>query len=682
MTDMTKAEAKARIAKLREVIDRYRYLYHVLDRSEISDDAHDSLKHELTQLEKDYPDLITPDSPTQRVGGKALDKFQKVSHRAPMLSIEDVFGKEEVESWQEYLSRLSPTVSFQYFGEVKVDGLAVSLRYENGILVAAATRGNGKVGEDVTQNLKTIESIPLHLAIHKKVPTPAIKNKVEELLKSGEIEIRGEVYMEFKDFARFNKERKKKGESEYANTRNLAAGSIRQLNPKLTASRPLKFIAYDVVSDLGQETHAQEHDIMQALGFKTDSTAKELNNISSVLSYWEDIRKKRDTLPFQIDGIVVSVNNNDVFERLGTAGKGHRGMRALKFSGKQATTKILDIRLQVGRTGAITPVASLKPLQVGGVTVSRATLHNADEIARLGVKVGDTVIVERAGDVIPRVVEVVKELRTGKEKTFQMPTHCPICGVKLVRPGEEKIWRCPNKECRAKRKEFLRNFVSRKAFDIEGLGPKILEQLMGENLVSLPSDIFELSEGDLRPLERFAETSAANLIESIKEAKKVSLERFIYSLGIRHVGEETAQELAEHFGSLEELKKASVEELQQVEDIGDVVAKQIISWFHDTSNKDLVSALLTAGVEIVNPKKSSFTGKLKGKTFVLTGSLDSLTRDEAKERIRGQGGETTESVSRSTNYVVSGKDSGSKLERAKELGVLVLTEKEFLELLK
>ncbi len=681
MTDMTKAEARARIAKLREVIDRHRYLYHVLDKSEISDEAHDSLKHELTQLEQEYPDLITPDSPSQRVGGKALEKFQKVSHRTPMLSIEDVFGREEVESWQKHLSRLLGTVSFQYFGEVKVDGLAVSLRYENGILVAAATRGNGRIGEDVTQNLKTIESIPLHLAIHRKMSTPEIQTKLEELLKSGEIEIRGEVYMELKDFERFNKERKKKGESEYANPRNLAAGSIRQLNPKLTASRPLKFIAYDVVSDFGQETHAQEHDIMQVVGFKTDATAKVLNNISSVLAYWEDIRKKRDTLPFQIDGVVVSVNNNDIFERLGTAGKGHRGMRALKFSGKQATTKLLDIRLQVGRTGAITPVASLEPVQVGGVTISRATLHNSEEITRLGVKLGDTVIVERAGDVIPRVVEVVKDLRTGKEKVFHMPTHCPICQVKLVRPGKEKIWRCPNKECRAKKKEFLRNFVSRKAFDIEGLGPKILEQLMGENLVSLPSDIFELSEGDLRPLERFAETSSANLIESIKEAKKVSLERFIYSLGIRHVGEETAQELAQYFGSLKALKKASIEELQRVQDIGDVVAKQIVSWFHDTSNKDLVSALLAAGVKIVNPKKRSFGGKLKDKTFVLTGSLDSLTREEAKERIRSQGGETAESVSHSTSYVVSGKDPGLKLAKAKELGVQVLSEKAFLKLI-
>ncbi|MCP6727004.1 MAG: NAD-dependent DNA ligase LigA [Patescibacteria group bacterium] len=678
---MTKAEAQIRITKLREVIDHHRYLYLVLDKSEISDAAHDSLKHELAQLEQEYPDLITPDSPTQRVGGKALEKFQKISHKTPMLSIEDVFGKEEVDSWEEYLSRLEKDVSFQYFGEVKIDGLAVSLRYKNGILNLAATRGNGVIGEDVTQNIKTIESIPLNLTIHNKMPTPGIQKKAEELLKSGGIEIRGEVYMELKDFERFNKERKKKGESEYANPRNLAAGSIRQLNSKLTALRPLRFIAYGIATDIGQETHAQEHDIMKALGFKTDNTAKVLHNIPSVLSYWEDIKKKRDTLLFQIDGVVISVNENNVFERLGVAGKGYRGMRALKFSGKQTTTKILDIRLQVGRTGAVTPVASLAPVQVGGVTISHATLHNAQEIARLGVKIGDTVIVERAGDVIPRVVEVVKDLRTGKEKTFHMPLNCPVCGVKLVRPGKEKIWRCPNKECRAKKKEFLRNFVSRKAFDIEGLGPKILERLMEENLVSLPSDIFELSEGDLTPLERFAETSSANLIESIAQAKKISLEAFIYSLGIRHVGEETAQELAFYFGSLKALKKASKEELKAVEDIGDITAEKIFSWFNSKTNIELVKRLLLSGVKIINPKKRP-VGALQGKTFVLTGSLDSLSRDEAKERIKSKGGKTAESVSLNTDYVVSGKDSGSKLERAKELGVRVLTEKEFIKLLR
>lgn len=678
---MNKVEAQARIAKLREVIDHHRYLYHVLDTSEISDEAHDSLKHELLQLEQEYPSLITPDSPTQRVGGKALAKFQKVSHKTPMLSIEDVFGKEEIDNWKDYLSRLETDSSFKYFGEVKIDGLAVSLRYQDGILNLAATRGNGSIGEDVTQNIKTIESIPLNLRVHEKMPNPLIQKKVEKLLKSGVIEIRGEVYMKLKDFARFNKERRAKGESEYANPRNLAAGSIRQLNSKLTALRPLRFIAYGIATDIGQETHAQEHDIMHALGFKTDATAKVLHNISAVLAYWEEIKKKRDILPFQIDGVVISVNENDVFERLGTAGKGYRGMRALKFSGKQATTKVIDIRLQVGRTGAITPVASLKPVEVGGVTISHATLHNAQEIKRLGVKIGDTVIVERAGDVIPHIIEVVKDLRTGKEKMFHMPIHCPICGAGLVRPGKEKIWRCPNKECRAKKQEFLRNFVSKKAFDIDGLGPKILEQLMKENLVSLPSDIFELSEGDLTPLERFAETSSANLIESISEARKISLERFIYSLGIRHVGEETAQELAQYFGSLKALQKASAEELQEVEDIGDVTAEQIVSWFNTPSNTELVRRLLVTGVEIVNPTKRSLRGTLQGKTFVLTGSLDSLTREEAKKRIKSKGGKTAESVSLHTDYVVSGKEPGLKLEKARELGVPVLSEKAFLRLI-
>lgn len=681
MGDMTKSEARARVAKLREVIDRHRYFYHVLDKPDISDEAHDSLKHELSQLEAEYPDLITPDSPTQRVGGKALEKFQKVSHQTPMLSIEDVFENKEVESWQEYLARLEKRVSFQYFGEVKVDGLAVSLVYRNGVFKTGATRGNGRIGEDVTQNLKTIEHIPLRLQIHKKMPSPAIKRKVAQLLKSGEIEVRGEVYMELKDFERFNKEQKKKGKQVYANPRNLSAGSVRQLDPELAVSRPLRFIAYDIVTDCEQKTHAQEHEMMQGLGFASDPTAKVLNNLKAVLSYWEEIKKKRESFPFQIDGVVVSVNENRVLERLGVAGKGYRGMRALKFSGKQATTKILDIRLQVGRTGAVTPVAELKPVRVGGVIISRATLHNADEISRLGVKIGDTVIVERAGDVIPAVVKVLKDLRTGKENVFRMPKHCPVCGAKLMRPAAEKVWRCQNKKCRAKQQEFLRNFVSRKAFDIEGMGPKIINQLMKENLVSLPSDIFELSEGDLIPLERFAETSSGNLITAIETAKEISLDRFIYSLGIRHVGEETARDLAEHFGSINILREAVQGELQNVEGVGGVASEEISSWFKDKNNKELVDRLLRAGVKVENPKKRPTGGRLKDKTFVLTGSLKSLTREEAEERIRAQGGESTDSVSRNTDYVVVGREPGSKLTQAEKLGLRILSEKEFLKIL-
>ncbi|MDP2735384.1 MAG: NAD-dependent DNA ligase LigA, partial [bacterium] len=420
---MTKQEAKSRIEKLKSLINRHRYLYHVKDVSEISDEAFDTLKHELFELEQQFPDFITKDSPTQRVGGKALAKFGKVSHKKPMLSIEDLFGEEELTSWEEYLLRLSGKGNMEYFTELKVDGFAVSLRYEKGILKTGATRGDGRTGEDVTQNVKTIQSIPLKLEIHGRLPVGF--SVAEKLLSQGEIEVRGEIYMAKKDFESFNKQREKAGEDTYANPRNLAAGSIRQLDSRFAASRPLRFMAYDLVSDLGQETHEQEHKILSALGFKTDPTAKAAKDIKAVFAYFEDIGRKREQLPFHIDGVVVSVNDNSLFESLGVAGKSPRGIRALKFSGKQATTRILGVKFQVGRTGAVTPVALLHPVQLAGVTVSRATLHNADEIQRLQVKIGDTVVVERAGDVIPAVVRALPELRSGREKPIVMPTHCP-----------------------------------------------------------------------------------------------------------------------------------------------------------------------------------------------------------------------------------------------------------------
>ncbi|MDO8633205.1 MAG: NAD-dependent DNA ligase LigA, partial [Candidatus Wildermuthbacteria bacterium] len=470
---MTREEAKKRVEKLKFLINQHRYLYHVLDKQEILDSAFDTLKHELFKLEQEFPGLITPDSPTQRVGGEPLPSFKKVQHRVPMLSIEDIFDENELKSWEEYVNRLSGIKNPEYFAELKIDGFAVSLLYKEGVFVQGATRGNGEVGEDVTQNLKTIESIPLRLEIENwklKIP-PA------------ELEVRGEVYMEKDDFERLNKTRQKQGLPLFANPRNVGAGSIRQLDPKLAASRPLKFMAYDLVTDLGQTRHSQEHEILKALGFKTDPTAKVCSNTAAIATYRNEIAKKRESLPFLIDGIVASINENRVFERLGIAGKGPRGIRAFKFSGKQATTKILDIKFQVGRTGAVTPVAVLSPVQVAGVTISRATLHNQDEIERLGVKIGDTAIIERAGDVIPAVVRALPELRDGSEKVFHMPKTCPACGEKLVRPAGEAVWRCANKKnCPAQHREFLYHFVSRKAFDIRGLGPKILDRLTEENL--------------------------------------------------------------------------------------------------------------------------------------------------------------------------------------------------------
>ena len=680
-SNMDKKGVKQRIERLKKVIGHHRYLCHVLDKQEISPEALDSLKHELYQLEQKYPEFITPDSPTQRIGGEPLKDFKKVKHSVPMLSIEDVFSEEELRDWEDYLKRLVPSDKFDFFCELKMDGFAVNLIYENGFFVQGATRGNGRIGEDISQNLKTIESIPLKLNFHKNLQSGfgQIEGKLKKLIEKGRIEIRGEVYMEKKAFERFNKEREKKGKAPYANPRNLAAGSIRQLDPKLAASRPLKFLAYNLITDVSQIRHSQEHQLMPALGFKTDK-GKRCKGLEEVIDFWREIAKKRETLPFQIDGIVVSIDNNDLFERMGVAGKSPRGIRALKFSPRQATTKILDIKTQIGRTGAVTPIAFLKPVQVGGTTITRATLHNEDQIKRLGVKIGDTVIIERAGDVIPAVVKVLSELRTGRERKFELSKVCPVCGVKLIRPKGEVVWRCPNSNCQARKREFLHHFVSKKAFDIEGLGPKIINQLIDENLISQSPDIFTLTEGDLVPLERFAEKSAQNLVSAIEKSKKISLTRFIYSLGIRHVGEETAFDLAQYFGSIDKLKKVSQEELETIPDVGPEVSVSIHKWFQSKNNLELIDNLKKTGVKTLAPEKSG--RKLAGKTFVLTGTLKELTRSEAERRIRMLGGHPASSISKETDFLVKGKESGSKLDKAKELGIKIIGESEFLKLIR
>jgi len=692
---MTKAEAKKRIEKLKKVISYHRYLYHVLNRQEISDSALDSLKHELYKLEQQFPEFITPDSPTQRVAGRALAGFEKVKHRVPMLSIEDIFSEKELLDWEDYLKRLQSSAvdeakassspfaaarEIEYFAELKIDGFAVNLIYENGVFVAGATRGDGKTGEDVTQNLKTIESIPLKLEIRGTISDKEIEKNLKKLIEKGKIEIRGEVYMEKRAFEKLNQELEKKGQKSYANPRNLAAGSIRQLDPRLAASRPLKFLAYDIVTDFGQNKHSEEHQILPVLGLKTDP-GKVCQNLDKIINFWREVAKKREILPFQIDGVVININENALFQKLGVAGKSSRGARALKFSPKQATTILKDIKLQVGRTGAVTPVAYLKPVEVGGVTISRATLHNEDEIERLGVKIGDTVIVGRAGDVIPEVIKVLQKLRTGREKRFEMSKVCPVCGKKLVRPKGEAVWRCKNKDCTARRREFLYHFTSKKAFDIEGLGPKIIDKLMDENLISQAPDIFELKEGDLLPLERFAEKSAENLVKAIHDSKKIFLAKFIYTLGIRHIGEETATDLANYFGNIDKLKKAPKAELETIPDVGGVVAESIYNWFRLERNQKLVKDLIKAGVEILKPEKTG--KKLQGLTFIITGILENMSRAEAEKKIRLQGGHPLNSVSKQTDYLVVGKEPGStKLKKAKELGVKTISEKDFLKLLK
>lgn len=676
--NMTKSEAKKRIERLRKLISHHRYLYHVLDRQEISDEAHDSLKHELSELEKQFPEFVTPDSPTQRVGGEALEKFEKAEHRVPMLSIDDVFSEAEITDWEAYLTRLTPNEKLMYFCELKIDGFAISLIYKDGVLARAATRGNGTVGEDVTGNIKTVESIPLRLEIHGSARTSRIGKRLESVIHTGEVEVRGEVFMDKKTFEKLNRKQRKKGEKEYANPRNLAAGSVRQLDPKLTASRNLRFFAYDVIGDLGQTKHSEEHEIARLLGFRTVPYEKICVNTKEILGFWEKVSKEREKLPYNIDGVVISIDGNELFDKLGVAGKSPRGIRAFKFSPRQAATIVLDIKVHVGRTGALTPIAHLKPVEIGGVTISRATLHNQDEIDRLDVRVGDTVIVGRAGDVIPDVIAVVKDLRQGMEKKFKMPAKCPVCGKKLTKT-EEVILRCVNKKCPARSREYLYFFVSKRAFDIEGLGPKIIDQLVLAGLVSTPADLFDLREGDLIPLERFQEKSACNIINAVEISKNIPLARFIHALGIRHVGEETASDLAQYFGSIEKIEMADVDDIKNIPDIGEVVAKEIAHWFKNQRNRDFIRALQEKGVRI---KKAEQAGtKLKGKTFVFTGTFEKLTRKEAERKVRMLGGDPSGSVSSQTDYVVVGENPGSKYDKARELGVKIVYEAEFLKML-
>jgi len=671
---MEKAEAKKRIGKLKELINHHRYLYHVRDKQELPDEAFDSLKHELYKLEQQFPEFITPDSPTQRVGGKPLEKFKKVKHDQPMLSLEDIFTEEELRDWEDYLKKLAKADQLEYFVELKIDGFAVTLIYEKGLLLAGATRGDGRTGEDVTQNLKTIESIPLKLE-----SKGTIGENLENLIAKGRVEVRGEVYMEKADFGKLNKELQKQGKTAYSNPRNLAAGSIRQLDPKLASARPLKFLAYDMVTGFGQERHSQEHRILPLLGFKTDP-GRVCGDLPEVFVFWREVVSKREKLPYQIDGIVVNVNDNSLFERLGVAGKSPRGARAFKFSPKQAATRILDIKLQIGRTGAVTPVAVLEPVQVEGVTITRATLHNEGEIRRLGVRIGDTVIVERAGDVIPDVAKVLPELRMGQEKEFHFPGNCPVCRTELKKPQEEAVWRCPNANCPARKRENLYHFTSKKAFDIEGLGPRIIDKLVDESLVSQSADIFTLKEGDLILLERFAEKSAKNLLAAIQKSRRIPLSKFILALGIRHIGEETALDLANSFGSIDRLRKATRGELENIPDVGPKMAESIYDWFSLKQNQDFIDDLLKAGVEARQPE--GIDKKLVGITFVFTGSLKTVTRDQAKERIRLLGGNVSGSVSRETDYLVAGDNPGSKLRQAARLGVRTIDEQEFVRIIR
>ncbi|MFH1098521.1 MAG: NAD-dependent DNA ligase LigA [Candidatus Uhrbacteria bacterium] len=767
---MTKTEAKQRIAKLRAEINRLRYAYHVLDESSISDAAHDSLKHELAELEAQFPDLVTPDSPTQRVGGKARPEFRKIEHRVPMISLNDVFDEAEFQSWVERMQNYSAQDGFAlpdplgFYAEVKMDGLAISLEYENGQLRRASTRGDGRVGEDVIENVRTIEAVPLRLATveeikrHARVLSAELKiigdwERAVSAVHRGTVEIRGEVFIMKRDFTAMNRAAESAGEKMYVNPRNLAAGSIRQLNPKITASRNLSFYAYDLAlfpplqslensgsrfargggargggehapSGVALRTHEQAHALARILGAPVNQLNRRCVSADEAIAFHREIGVKRPKLPYETDGVVIIVDDLRLFARLGVIGKAPRGAVAFKWPGEEATTIIENIHVQVGRTGTLTPVAILKPVAVGGVTVTHATLHNEDQIKRLGVRIGDTVIVRRAGDVIPEVVRVLERLRPKNARAFHMPTRCPVCGSHVERRvvgaalrgrprGVSAAAFCANKRCYAQQRERILHFTRRNAFDVEGIGDKTVDRFLEEGLLSDPASIFELKSEDIAQLERFGEKSAENIVTRVAERKSITLPRFLIALGIPTVGEETSRTLSLVISSpngnalrsngvnsarnLTSSKQETItpqqilawfdartaESFEDIRDIGPVVAASIVEWFRDQENRKVIERLHDVGVRIdvgAALRGRPQSQKLVGKTFVFTGELETMSRDEAKDLVRTHGGDVSESVSRQTSYVVVGAAPGSKLKKAEALSVKILNEEELLRL--
>jgi DNA ligase (NAD+) len=671
---MNRTQAKQRIAKLRDQINDYRYHYHVLDESIMSEAAADSLKHELSTLEEQFPELITPDSPTQRVAGKPLEGFKTVTHSTRMLSLNDAFGEDEVKAWQTRVTKLLPANSKrEYFVDIKMDGFACALVYEDGLLSKAVTRGDGLVGEDVTLNVRTIESVPLTLRSDPK----------HQDFLVGKTEVRGEIVMYKADFNKLNKEREKAGKPLFANPRNTAAGTIRQLDPKLVVSRPLHFRAYDLLRDNPKEvpTHLEAYQDLKALGFLVNAQARIFNSLKQVIDYANSWETKRKKLPFNTDGLVIKLNNRELYQRLGVAGKAPRAAVAFKYAAEQATTKVKDIFVSIGRTGAATPVAMLEPVVVAGSTVQMATLHNEGEVKRKDIRAGDTVIVHKAGDIIPEVVEPLPKLRTGAEKPFVMPTRCPECNTKLVKhKADEAVWRCPNHKCPSRSWKRIEHFASKEALDIEGLGEKNVISLLDSKLVKDQADIYEVKEEDLLKLERFAEISAKKLVAAIQDKKTPPLSRFLYGLGIRHVGVQTAIDLANRFKTLANLKAVTIEQLAEVEGVGEVVAESIVEWFAEPHNRALLEKFERLGVRPESVKHVG--GKLSGKNFVITGTLDSMGREQAAERVRNLGGGFQSSVGQDTDYLVVGDNVGaSKLVKAEKLGTKRISEAEFLKLL-
>ncbi len=662
---LTLEEARKEIERLRELIRYHEYKYYVEAQPEISDYEFDMLMKRLEALEAQFPELITPDSPTQRVGEQPLEGFPTAEHHPPMLSLENVYSYEEFLEYHNRVKRMLSGEDVEYVVEMKIDGVSIAVQYENGIYTKAITRGDGYRGDVVTENIKTIRSLPLRIK------------------ETRFVEVRGEVFMPKAAFEELNRQRAEKGESLFANPRNATAGTIRLLDPKEVAKRKLDIFFYYIFidGDYPRPTHWENLQLIKELGFKRNELVWLCKSPEDVLKIWEEWKDKRDQLPYDVDGLVAKVNSIEQQRKLGETAKFPRWAIAFKFPAKQAVTQIINIELNVGRTGAITPVAILKPVKLAGTVVSRASLYNEEEIRRKDIRIGDWVVIEKGGDIIPKVVAVIKSRRTGKEKPFVMPKRCPVCGAELYRPPGEVIWRCPNAACPAKVKESILHFVSRNAMNIEHIGEALVDQLLKKGLIKDPADLYYLKKEQLASLERMGEKSAQNVLDEIEKSKNNDLWRLIHALGIRYVGEKTAKILEEHFPSLDALMNASYEDLVKIPEIGPKVADSIIHFFKDPTNRKIIEKLRAAGVNFKSRKKKEGPKPLEGKTFVFTGELDSYTRAEASALVESLGGKVSSSVSRKTDFVVVGKNPGSKYQKALKLGIKILNEKEFLELI-
>jgi DNA ligase (NAD+) len=664
-----KAEVKQKIAKLREQINHHNYRYYVLDSPEISDDEYDKLMLELKSLEELHPDLITPDSPTQRVGAAPVEAFGVVEHPQPLLSLTNVFSDEELDAWHKRASNLLGRDDFDFVCELKIDGLAVALVYNNGLLEVGATRGDGFRGENITQNLRTIRSIPL--SVPKEAPP--------------RFEVRGEVYLSKVGLKKLNEDRAREGQPLFANTRNAAAGSLRQLDPRITAQRPLDIFIYGLGWAEGKTVPEAHWEIMQylkSLGFKINPNIARCRTINEVKSYHTNWVKQREELPYDADGVVVKINSIASQTELGFVGREPRWAAAYKFPAVQGVTRLEDIRINVGRTGSLNPYAVLEPIQVGGVTIKHAALHNEEDIHRKDIRIGDWVTIQRAGEVIPEIVGPIVSRRTGKEKVFHMPSRCPVCGAEVIKPEGEAMHRCTNTACPAQALEKIKHFVSRGAMDIEGVGEKLCQALFEKGLIKDSADLYYLTAEQLLQMERMAQKSVSNILNSIAGSKDRSLPRVIFALGITHIGEETADLLAEYFSSIDELARLSQEQLQDIPSIGPKIAESILAFFRQEQNRQIIEKLRKAGVKLKSEEVKKKDLPLTGLEFVITGKLESLTRQDAEAKIKALGGKAGSDVTRKTNYVVAGTDPGSKLARAESLGIEKLDEEQFLQKLK